>query len=149
MGHADVRLQNGELCFSVQPDRSSGEAAEIQAVSVSGPKDSPKEAGRVPLVWAFWVIKDKPPLKVAPQDCLRFGEIPAGQADETTSPQVLKHGAVYAVFLNGRRPSEESLLGYRAEFCVALDAAGKPKRVVVIPVGPASDARRYQVCRNL
>lgn len=149
MGRADARLQDGELCFSVHDERSSGEAAEIHAVSVSGPKDSPKEAGRVPLMWSFWVKKDRPPLRLAPQACLKYGVAPDASVDQTVAPQTLKHGAVYTVFLNGRRASEESLLGYRAEFCVALDAAGKLRRVAVVPLGPPSDVRRYQVCSEL
>jgi hypothetical protein len=149
MGRADARLQDGEVCFSVHDERSSGEAAEIHAVSVSGPKESPKEAGRVPLVWSFWVKKNRPPLRLTPETCLKYGVAAEAIADQTVPPQALKHGLVYTVFLNGRRASEESLLGYRAEFCIALDEAGKLQRVVVVPLGPASDARRYQVCSDL
>jgi hypothetical protein len=148
-GRADARLQDGELCFSVRHERAFGEAAEIHAVSVSGPKESAKEAGRVPLVWSFWVKKDRPPLRLTPETCLKYGVAAEAIADQTVPPQALKHGLVYTVFLNGRRASEESLLGYRAEFCIARDGAGKLQRVVVVPLGPASDARRYQMCSGL
>ncbi len=146
---AEIVLKNGRVCFSAaKRDQSSNDGVQIQALSVSGPRGEQGSGGKPPLMWAFWVEKGQAPLDLRSENCVAYGVLPP-RSEQTVMPKNLQENAVYSVFLNGRPSSAESVLGYRAEFCVSLNGNGDVERLVVVPLDEKVQKWRYDLCKPL
>ncbi len=148
MGDAAVTLKEGQLCFSANPGQRSTEVVKLQALSVSGPRGAKRTGSKPPLMWAFWVAQGQPDLVFAAGSCLPYGVVPPS-GEQTVQPQPLQPNNVYSIFLNAR-PSGGTvpMLGYKAEFCVSFDDAGKPAKVQVVPWDEKAKQWRYDVCES-
>lgn len=138
MGEAEVRLQDGQPCFTLSAKEAKrGATVRLQALVISDLSSKP-----VTDVWSMSLdpMRSAP---LSPASCMAYGQIPTG-AEAEPAPE-LKTGRVYEVFLNGRRsdPSDPTQ-GYIAKFCLVADEAGGRR---LMPVEFGSRAWTEGVCR--
>jgi hypothetical protein len=133
MGDAEVRLQDGQPCFSISAKEAArGPTIRLQSVMISDTSTQP-----VGDVW--WVMLDQKRLAtMSSESCVAYGRTPDGATSKPTAAPELQSGKVYQVHLNTRSSdSSDPTRGYVGKFCFAPDGANGRKLVQVKADSPA------------
>jgi len=139
MGAAEVRLQDGQPCFTLTAKEGArSDSIRLKAVVVSDDATNPAAP-----VWSV-VFDPARPQPISAASCVAYGRVPDG-ATIIQSAKPLTPNKVYDVYLNGRSTDpSDSTQGYAAKFCLVADTAGVQR---VMPVERGSRAWDEGVCR--
>ncbi|OWQ85721.1 hypothetical protein CDN99_21840 [Roseateles aquatilis] len=143
MGDADVRLQDGQPCFTITPKEAArGPAIRLQSVSIN-------DASTTPVGNVWWVMLDQKRLAtMSPASCVPYGQTPEGATAKPAVAPDLQLGRVYEVHLN-TRPSDSSdpTRGYLGKFCLMADGADGTNGRKLVQVKADSREWTEGVCR--
>lgn len=140
MGDAEVRLQDGQPCFTISAKEAArGPTIRLQAVIVSDTSVSP--VGRV---WSVMLDQQRLPT-MSPERCAAYGQTPEGATAKPTAVPELQPGKVYQVHLNTRSSdASDPTRGYVGKFCFMPDGANGQR---LVALKPGSREWMEEVCR--
>jgi len=140
MGDAEVRLQDGQPCFSISAKEAArGPTIRLQAVLISDTSTKP-----VDRVWSVMLDQQRLPT-LSPDSCVAYGQTPEGATSKPTPVPELQSGKVYQVHLNTRSSdSSDPTRGYVGKFCFMPDGANSRR---LVPLKPGSREWIDEVCR--
>lgn len=120
MGEAEVRLQDGQPCFTLSArEAKRGPAFRLQAVTVSDHSSKP-----VQTVWSMG-LEYPPTMTMTPANCVVYGQTLDGATASPAAAPALQTGRVYSVHLNTRSSdASDPTRGQDASFCLVDDPAG-------------------------
>ncbi|WP_431104157.1 hypothetical protein [Roseateles noduli] len=140
MGDAEVRLLDGQPCFSISAKEAArGPTIRLQAVLISDTSTKP-----VDRVWSVMLDQQRLPT-LSPDSCVAYGQTPEGATSKPTPVPELQSGKVYQVHLNTRSSdSSDPTRGYVGKFCFMPDGANSRR---LVPLKPGSREWIDEVCR--
>lgn len=130
IGEAEVRLQDGQPCFTISDKEAKrGPSFLLQAVILSDSSTKP-----VNTVWSMAPDLGSS-LRMSPANCVVYGQILDGATASPASAPALQAGRVYRVYLNTRSSdSSDPTRGQDASFCLVADQTGD-RRLVQVKYG--------------
>jgi len=130
IGEAEVRLQDGQPCFTISDKEAKrGPSFLLQAVILSDSSTKP-----VNTVWSMAPDLGSS-LGMSPANCVVYGQILDGATASPASAPALQAGRVYRVYLNTRSSdSSDPTRGQDASFCLVADQTGD-RRLVQVKYG--------------
>lgn len=142
IGNAVILESRGLPCFTIEENSGTKDGLHLSSLVVSELTSRPGEQSPDEL-WGF-SNKSGSPMTISPQDCIRYGELPAGA--ELRAEKKLAPYHVYGVSI-GARPKDRNIIGYMGEFCVKPAADGSAS-VQVISRKKGESERFYDLCKN-
>lgn len=118
-----------------------GEVVEVDAAGVS----AVTVGGRsLPKPWTVVLDPENPPFRLAPGECLEYGQLPDGYSS-LISPAELKNEWPYTFAIRSPEWGRHRTRNYSGTFCIRK--TGADLEVVSVPKGPA--AVTVETCRQL
>lgn len=114
MGSAEVKIIDGQLCFSLPENEETRDGIPLFSIFVSEEKTA--KAGTLPAeLWHLSVMPRGKFITLSSKDCIAYGREWPGTVQRSSITLAPLH--VYSVFLHAR-PEQSNLIGYDARFCI-------------------------------